>query len=112
MHIITVKITVAVVYIVVVNWLSLSNGKCGLSKCELTIDGLEVPPSPPCDSRAIKCAYQFRAAVQISTPHSQQPVVFSENYSPTQHKLSVVSTIDDESSGEHRSRLTRSCSDL
>lgn len=71
MHIITVKITVAVVYIVVVNWLSLSNGKCGLSKCELTIDGLEVPP-PPATREQLNALISLEPQFKLAppTPHS------------------------------------------
>lgn len=82
-YIITVKITVATclficVCVCIVNCKLFSNGKCGLSKCELTIEPnssslslylhLHSTTVSCLPSIAIKSAYQFRASARISTP--------------------------------------------
>lgn len=82
-YIITVKITVATCLFVCVRVYCklFSNGECGLSKCELTIEANSRPlslsastsPSLPF-SIAIKSAYQFRATARISTPRIPIPL--------------------------------------
>lgn len=86
-YIITVKITVATclcvyVCVYIVNCKLFSNGECGLSKCELTIEANSRPlslttstsSSSSLPSIAIKSAYQFRATARISTPRIPIPL--------------------------------------